>query len=246
MLDRYGTTDGKPEAGPFCFCREKRQEHFPGCSLWYAGTIVHHREFDSCCITRSRDRDLSPGRRQVEDRVHGIAKQEQQKSLQPWPVALDLRQRAGKIYNEPDVMVLGEWFDERQHFLYERITVSCGTMNRKRANIAADPLDRIAGPQGLAGDFLHDLDGLGHLCGVAPQQRRGTLRLSSNGGKRLIEFMGKTGSQFAQQASIGDGHHLLKHAVHLRAGRTHLMIVGLHDRPILNRPRALLSKGLPL
>ena len=84
------------------------------------------------------------------------------------------------------------------------------------------------------------------LCGVTPQQRCGTLGVGGNGRKRLIQFMGKTRGEFAQQAPIGDSHHLLKHAVHLRTGPAQLMIVVLHDRPILNRPRALLSKGLPL
>jgi hypothetical protein len=159
---------------------------------------------------------------------------------------MDLRQGAGKIYNKPDVMVVGERLDERQHFLNERIAVSCRAMYRKGANIATHTLDRVAGSQGLAGDLLDDFDCLRRLRGFAPQQGCGTFGVGSYGGKRLIQFMSKTRGEFAQQAPIGDGHHLLEHAVYLRTGPAQLMIVVLHDRSILNRPAAGLSKGLPL
>jgi hypothetical protein len=167
MFDGNRATYRQPQAGAVGLGGEKRPEHFPGGLLGHAGTAVDHGEFDACRITCCGNRDPSPFGRQVAYGIHGIAEQEQQESLQAGAITMDLRQRAGKIYNEPDVMVVGKWLDERQHFLNERIAVSCRAMHWKGANIATHTLDRVAGPQGLAGDLLDDFDCLGRLRGFA-------------------------------------------------------------------------------
>jgi hypothetical protein len=83
-------------------------------------------------------------------------------------------------------------------------------------------LDHAARPQRLGGDGLDDLQRLGGVAGITPEQQGRAVGVGRNGGERLVELVGDAGRQVPQEVLVGIGRRLRPRAAQLIIESAHV------------------------
>ncbi len=173
---------------------KERTPRFRGGQLHGAAAII------------GADRDASLRCRQVIEGIEGIAEEQDEQGLESGRVCHDCRQRCAQFHGQPHGSIRRQRLDQRQRGAYQAVEIKRQAIGRKGAGHGTQLPDHFTGPQRLAGYCLDDAERLQGPVGIATEQRGCTIRIGRDSRQRLIQFVGKTGSEVPQQINIGSRH----------------------------------------